>query len=301
MRMSRRMAICASGARAFEYAYTGQSYFDGDPKGNWVLYLLTSGYLTITSISGLIDIFVLGGGGGAMSHGGGGGHTRTFKGIDYPAGTYPVEIGAGGAAGIGGAGGVGGASGFNGLNATGGNADGSGGSGGGSVSFWGQVAESTPGSNGANGGGGIAGQGTSTTAFGDVGWALYAGGGAAYCASNDSSRFYPIAGGAGGGGDNGLDWNKSGSPGVANYGGGGGNGTVSNIIWGMIYQEDEFNTDTTQAVIIEGLPVHIGDSYDGTDFWHNGGKVYRSKIDNNVYAPSEYPAGWEEVANEHNR
>lgn len=25
------------------------------------------------------------------------------------------------------------------------------------------------------------------------------------------------------------------------------------------------------------------------------GKVYRSKIDNNVYAPSDYPAGWEEV------
>lgn len=231
MRMSRRMAICASRARAFEYAYTGQSYFDGDPEGDWVLYLLTSGTLTINSIVGLIDIFVLGGGsggGGAMSHGGGGGYTRTFKGISYPAGIYPVEIGAGGVAGTssGGSanGGVGGATGINGLAAPGGNADGSGGSGGGSVSFWGQVAESTPGSNGANGGGGIAGQGTPTTAFGDVGWTLYAGAGAAYCASNDSSRFYPIAGGPGGGGDNGLDWNKSGSPGVANYGAGGGSG-----------------------------------------------------------------------------
>lgn len=50
-------------------------------------------------------------------------------------------------------------------------------------------------------------------------------------------------------------------------------GKVSNIIWGMIYQKDEFNTDTTQAVIIESLPVQIGDSYDGTDFWHNGEKV----------------------------
>lgn len=27
----------------------------------------------------------------------------------------------------------------------------------------------------------------------------------------------------------------------------------------------------------------------------DGGKVYRSKIDNNVAAPSTYPAGWEEV------
>lgn len=50
-------------------------------------------------------------------------------------------------------------------------------------------------------------------------------------------------------------------------------GTVTNIIWGMIYQQNDFSTDTTQAVVIEGLPVHIGDSYDGTDFWHNGEKV----------------------------
>lgn len=49
--------------------------------------------------------------------------------------------------------------------------------------------------------------------------------------------------------------------------------TVSNIIWGMIYQKDEFNTDTTRAVIIESLPVQIGDSYDGTDFWRGGEKV----------------------------
>lgn len=27
----------------------------------------------------------------------------------------------------------------------------------------------------------------------------------------------------------------------------------------------------------------------------DGGKVYRSKLDNNVVAPSEYPAGWEEA------
>lgn len=49
--------------------------------------------------------------------------------------------------------------------------------------------------------------------------------------------------------------------------------TVSNVIWGMIYQQEEFETDTTQAVIIESLPVQIGDSYDGTDFWRDGEKV----------------------------
>lgn len=48
---------------------------------------------------------------------------------------------------------------------------------------------------------------------------------------------------------------------------------VTNIIWGMIYQQEEFETDTTQAVIIESLPVQIGDSYDGTDFWRDGEKV----------------------------
>lgn len=27
----------------------------------------------------------------------------------------------------------------------------------------------------------------------------------------------------------------------------------------------------------------------------DGGKTYRSKMDNNVYSPADYPAGWEEV------
>lgn len=61
---------------------------------------------------------------------------------------------------------------------------------------------------------------------------------------------------------------------------------VSNIIWGMIYQQDEFETDSTQAVIIENLPVQIGDTYDGKDFWRDREKVY---------APGVYPAGREEV------
>lgn len=50
-------------------------------------------------------------------------------------------------------------------------------------------------------------------------------------------------------------------------------GTVTNVIWGMVYQQEEFSSDSEQAVVIEGLPVQIGDSYDGRDFWHEGEKV----------------------------
>lgn len=49
--------------------------------------------------------------------------------------------------------------------------------------------------------------------------------------------------------------------------------TVTNIIWGMIYQEAEFSTATELAVVIESLPVRVGDIYDGTDFWRDGEKV----------------------------
>lgn len=224
MRMSRKMAINASRAikKAFQYSYTGQSYFDGDPEGSWVLYLFTSGTLTVESDFGPVDIFYLSGGsggGGSMSHGGGGGFTRTLKQIGLYTGSYPAVIGAGGASGA-----AGGASAMFGINVPGANADGSGGSGGGSQSFWAETARATPGSNGANGGGGIAGQGSNTHAFGDPAWTLYAGGGAAYCGNNEGSVFYPIAGGAGGGGNNGSGFHQSGSPGTVNYGGGGGSG-----------------------------------------------------------------------------
>lgn len=50
-------------------------------------------------------------------------------------------------------------------------------------------------------------------------------------------------------------------------------GKVDNIIWGMIYQQEEFSTETEQAVVIEGLPVQIGDTYDGTDFWRGSEKI----------------------------
>ena len=48
---------------------------------------------------------------------------------------------------------------------------------------------------------------------------------------------------------------------------------VSNVIWGMVYQEEEFNTDTQLAVVINDLSVSVGDSYDGESFYHNGEKV----------------------------
>lgn len=50
-------------------------------------------------------------------------------------------------------------------------------------------------------------------------------------------------------------------------------GTVTNVIWGMVYQQEEFSSDSEQAVVIEGLPVQMGDSYDGTNFYHEGEKA----------------------------
>lgn len=50
-------------------------------------------------------------------------------------------------------------------------------------------------------------------------------------------------------------------------------GLVTNIIWGMVYQEEEFNTESQQAVKIDDLAVSIGDSYDGESFYHGGEKV----------------------------
>lgn len=48
---------------------------------------------------------------------------------------------------------------------------------------------------------------------------------------------------------------------------------VTNIIWGMVYQEEEFTTYTQLAVVINDLGVSVGDSYDGENFYHEGEKV----------------------------
>ncbi len=59
-------------------------------------------------------------------------------------------------------------------------------------------------------------------------------------------------------------------------------------LWGFVW-----STDPAKArpfVAISTSPYNTGDCC--TD----DGKTYRSTIDNNVWAPHDYPAGWEEVA-----
>lgn len=50
--------------------------------------------------------------------------------------------------------------------------------------------------------------------------------------------------------------------------------TVTNVIWGNIYRENEFNTDARIAVAIDDLDVEIGDTYDGEHFYHDGERVF---------------------------
>lgn len=57
--------------------------------------------------------------------------------------------------------------------------------------------------------------------------------------------------------------------------------------WGFVW-----STDPVKAlpfVAISTSPYMIGDCCTEND------KTYKSKIDNNVWSPSSYPAGWEEV------
>lgn len=57
--------------------------------------------------------------------------------------------------------------------------------------------------------------------------------------------------------------------------------------WGFVW-----STDPVKAlpfVAISTSPYMIGDCCTEND------KAYKSKIDNNVWSPSSYPAGWEEV------
>lgn len=46
-------------------------------------------------------------------------------------------------------------------------------------------------------------------------------------------------------------------------------GIVTNVIWGMVYNMDEF----PNAVQIDDRAVSIGDEYIDGDFYHNGEKV----------------------------
>ena len=51
------------------------------------------------------------------------------------------------------------------------------------------------------------------------------------------------------------------------------NGKVTNLLWGMVYNSDEF----PNAVQIDDLPVQIGDDYHDGAFWRDGVKVEKAE------------------------
>lgn len=54
-------------------------------------------------------------------------------------------------------------------------------------------------------------------------------------------------------------------------------GIVTNIIWGMIYQMDEFSNLASQAIVIDDRDIHIGDTYADGEWYRNGELVdYRT-------------------------
>ena len=50
-------------------------------------------------------------------------------------------------------------------------------------------------------------------------------------------------------------------------------GVVENIIWGYVYQLDEFSVNGREAVEYGNRAVQIGDTYDGENFYHDGEPV----------------------------
>lgn len=51
------------------------------------------------------------------------------------------------------------------------------------------------------------------------------------------------------------------------------NGIVTNIIWGLIYQLDEFKGMAANAIVIDDRDVQIGDYYDGENWYRDGVKT----------------------------
>lgn len=47
------------------------------------------------------------------------------------------------------------------------------------------------------------------------------------------------------------------------------NGVVSNVLWGMVYNSDEW----PNAIQVDDLAVQIGDSYENGKFYRNGEEV----------------------------
>ena len=88
--------------------YTNQSF--ELESGDWKIYFLTSGILTLAELTSNVDIFLVGGGGGGGhvlnwygggfwcngASGGGGGYTITYSNIELAKSVYDVEIGIGG-------------------------------------------------------------------------------------------------------------------------------------------------------------------------------------------------------------
>lgn len=231
-----------AGEDPIDYVYTGTSniaynvkYYDGVPKIEWKLKLLTSGKLTIkASQPDIIDVFLVGGGGGSgysdylsvMGTGGaGGGYTTTKLDHDVKKNTeYTVTIGAGGAGGNSDAhtnGGTGGTTSAFGLTAAGGagtlsqknSNGGNGGSGGGTCWRNEYPYNSSPGK----------GQGSTTREFGESGATLYAGGGGAG-AVGKSYDYYTKVGDGGSDGADGKYGEQSYDEKYENLGGAGGAG-----------------------------------------------------------------------------
>lgn len=63
-------------------------------------------------------------------------------------------------------------------------------------------------------------------------------------------------------------------------------GFVENIIWGMIYQLDEFNRTYTSAVVIGDRNIAIGDQYvDGK--WYRDGEEVDTRTNAEIIAETE--------------
>lgn len=58
-------------------------------------------------------------------------------------------------------------------------------------------------------------------------------------------------------------------------------------LWGFVWSKNP--ADALPFVALSTSPYGVGDCCT------EGGKTYRSKIANNVWSPSSYPAGWEDV------
>ena len=53
-------------------------------------------------------------------------------------------------------------------------------------------------------------------------------------------------------------------------------GFVTNLIWGMIYNIDDFNTEDQIAVQIGDKAVRIGDRYENGEFYNEDGAVVKT-------------------------